>query len=327
MTMHSVSFFKEHEGAAANEPVLSAAAAVPLWNGVRSDQPPPLAYIAQSKLATPLELSSADNGHLFAARERSENQLGNGITTHFTLFSGDCKSSENGDKAPLMQTVSSVVEPPTMDFRGHFDLGFGQPMICGKYPYAEQYYGVYSTYGSTQIAGRMMLPLSMASDGGPIFVNPKQYSGIIRRRKKRAEAELQNRLLKLRKPYLHHSRHLHAMRRPRGNGGRFLNTKNSGDTTKNSAGEKQLRQRHDGGSNKSSSRSTSPGSEVTTNSDHGGYLFSTTTTTATNTNTDVQYHFQMNHVHRPFHQFTDRAVSTAPLGIAIAGSGGNYLKV
>ncbi|KAL7096505.1 hypothetical protein ACP275_10G083700 [Erythranthe tilingii] len=321
MTMHSVScFFKEHEGAAG--PL--SAAAVPLWNGLRSDQPPPLAY-AQSKLATPLELSAADNGHLFAARERSENRLGNGITTHFTLFSGDCKSSENGDKAPLLQTVSSVVEAPTIDFRGHFELGFGQPMICGKYPYAEQCYGVYSTYGSTQIAGRMMLPLSMASDGGPIFVNPKQYSGIIRRRKKRAEAELQNRLLKLRKPYLHHSRHLHAMRRPRGNGGRFLNTKNSGDTTKKPAGEKQLRQRHDGGSNESSSRSTSPGSEVTTSSDHGGYLFSTATTTATNT--DVQYPFQIDHVHRSFHQFTDRGVNTAPLGIAMAGSGGNYLKV
>ncbi|KAL9153597.1 hypothetical protein ABFS82_10G060100 [Erythranthe guttata] len=317
--MHSVScFLKEHEGVA-NGPL---SAAVPLWNGLRSDQPPQLAY-DQSKLA---------NGHLFAARERSENRLGNGIiSTHFTLFSGDCKSNENGDKAPLMQTVSSVVEAPTMDFRGHFELGFGQQMICGKYPYAEQCYGVYSTYGSTQIAGRMMLPFSMASDGGPIFVNPKQYSGIIRRRKKRAKAELQNRLLKLRKPYLHHSRHLHAMRRPRGNGGRFLNTKNSGDTTKKSAGEKQLRQQNFGGSNESSSRSTSPGSEVTTSNDHGGYLFSTAVasaaTTTTTINTDVQYPFQMNHVHRSFHQFTDRAVNTAPLGIAMAGSGGNYLKV
>lgn len=45
----------------------------------------------------------------------------------------------------------------------------------------------------------MMLPLSLSSDGGPIFVNAKQYNGIMRRRKKRAEAELHNNLLKIRK--------------------------------------------------------------------------------------------------------------------------------
>ncbi|KAK4725209.1 hypothetical protein R3W88_027988 [Solanum pinnatisectum] len=88
-----------------------------------------------------------------------------------------------------------------MDYQGHFDLGlFGQPL------------------------GRIMLPLNLTSHESPIFVNAKQYHGILRRRKFRAK-EMEKNLPKSRKPFLHLSRHLHAKSRPRGGGGRFLNTR------------------------------------------------------------------------------------------------------
>ncbi|OVA08380.1 CCAAT-binding transcription factor [Macleaya cordata] len=112
-------------------------------------------------------------------------------------------------------------------------VDYNQSVAHFPYPYADPYVGGFlAAYGTPTIIHphmvgmptRVPLPLDLAGDE-PIYVNPKQYRGILRRRQSRAKLEAQNKLLKARKPYLHESRHLHAIKRVRGSGGRFLNTK------------------------------------------------------------------------------------------------------
>lgn len=176
------------------------------------------------------------------ARMGTEQGLDKGNITQFTIFPGDCKPSGGGQKS-VQGAISLQTALP--EYYARFDLGFGQPVICTKYPVVDQCYGLFSTFGP-QISGRIMLPMSTTTDDVPIYVNAKQYHGIIRRRKSRAKAALENKLPRNRKPYMHRSRHLHAMRRPRGCGGRFLNTKELNDgkgiTEAKKAGDFQLSQ-------------------------------------------------------------------------------------
>ncbi|KAJ0510386.1 putative transcription factor Hap2/NF-YA family [Helianthus annuus] len=113
-------------------------------------------------------------------------------------------------------TLGQVAYPyPDPYYRGLFPPYEAQPYPTHPYPVQPM---VHLQLMGIQQGG---VPLPSDAVEEPVFVNAKQYHGILRRRQCRAKAESENKARKSRKPYLHESRHLHALRRSRGCGGRF----------------------------------------------------------------------------------------------------------
>ncbi|XP_065648299.1 nuclear transcription factor Y subunit alpha [Hydra vulgaris] len=81
--------------------------------------------------------------------------------------------------------------------------------------------------GQQVIAQRV--PVAVEPLDEPLYVNAKQYHRIIKRRLARAKLEAEGKIPKARRKYLHESRHLHAVRRNRSMGGRFVGKGKSDD--------------------------------------------------------------------------------------------------
>ncbi|PPE02471.1 hypothetical protein GOBAR_DD00455 [Gossypium barbadense] len=292
---------KEHDGIVHN-PMgqLAPVPSQPWWSALGSQSS---IYGESCGQLKNLLMEHPSNGdHLTCTKQAgrvTEQGLNKGNPAHFTIFPGDGKCSGDGQKSPTVISLQSVPS----EQHSRFELGCGQPpMVCAKYPYMDQCYGVFSTYGPP-VSGRVMLPLNIASEDGPIYVNAKQYNGILRRRQSRAKAVLENKLTKARKPYMHYSRHLHAMRRPRGCGGRFLNTKTGKDEkeTKKYVEGKDL---HTTGSQNSEVLQSDSG---TLNSSKeaigGGLTLSGSEVTSMYSREELEHNFPINHLGLSFHSF------------------------
>ncbi|KAI3510461.1 hypothetical protein L1887_17474 [Cichorium endivia] len=147
-------------------------------------------------------------------------------------FSDNSESEIQGSQMDANNTTSGTSHPSNIQFPslGQAAYPFQDPYYRGTNffpPYETQPYPTQPYPMPPMVHLQLMgiqqggVPLPSDSVEEPVFVNAKQYHGILRRRQCRAKAESENKANKNRKPYLHESRHLHALRRSRGCGGRF----------------------------------------------------------------------------------------------------------
>lgn len=225
----------------------------PWWRGfVNSDgSPAPVTESAMKSSSKHLQSSVPTGSIQGEANGGTKNgtnvnkEVPSSITSHSGSDGNSGLENEQFKHVPsssLHGTIGDDLEPNSqMELIGH-------SIVLTSHPYSDPHYGgIVTPYGPQPMVNphlygmhhsRMLLPIEMEEE--PVYVNAKQYHGILRRRQSRAKAELEKKVTKERKPYLHESRHQHAMKRARGCGGRFLNKKKLDGTDADPTSEKSM---------------------------------------------------------------------------------------
>ncbi|KAH9302004.1 hypothetical protein KI387_013587, partial [Taxus chinensis] len=178
--------------------------------------------------------------------EREEAQLGSKRVQVMATHSAYDQSNWNGTQNQQL-TAGVISSAPSEFIYPHSQLELGHSFARASYPYTDPYCGgILTAYGAQAMIHPHMLgvatgsycPCNLKQKKSQYMSTQNNIMAFLRRRQLRAKAELENKLVKVRKPYLHESRHLHAMRRARGCGGRFLNTKKLEGSKANTDNEK-----------------------------------------------------------------------------------------
>uniref|UniRef100_A0A0C9RPR9 Nuclear transcription factor Y subunit n=1 Tax=Wollemia nobilis TaxID=56998 RepID=A0A0C9RPR9_9CONI len=248
------------------------------WNGFGSQVPPPAICTPLKPLfvehpvrvpgaANQVEIQTQqlDNPTIqIAGHSQSESECVLMGTTRLQSMPSQVGFEGSNEEKPCQcqMTKPLITSTPIEYLAPHAQLEFGPSIGHAAYTYTDPYFGGIMTaaYGAQAMIhhphmlgvqkARMPLPLDMTEE--PVYVNAKQYHGILRRRQCRAKQESENKLIKTRKPYLHESRHRHAMKRARGCGGRFLNTKKMQESKGNTNGNASVDQPVQAGSSSGS---------------------------------------------------------------------------
>lgn len=207
----------------------------PWWN-TADNNPVSLGLMGESASDSPSPEQAVDGRSQSDAGANEENDAApeksqSTIPVHSELAGSYTQVGQNlQPTAPTLppRGDGSLTQTPQLELVSH-------SMACAPNLYVDPYYGgMLTPFGQPMVPPhvldmhhpRMPLPHEIAQE--PVYVNAKQYHGILRRRESRAKAELEKKLIKVRKPYLHESRHQHALKRARASGGRFAKKSDAG---------------------------------------------------------------------------------------------------